>query len=1286
MSGYERPEGGWRFQFRGVKINDTPDALQPYESPFAKNIRTYKDNSVQTRPGYSLAFAASGVITDLRAYSALGTDNLPRVLSRNSANGIYLDTGTLLATLDGSSQGAFLIPYRPNQSPQSWMYIGAAEDYKKFSAPDATNQVTVYNVGIPEQQAPPEACPEAFNFYEFSSNAAGWTNAGTAGGTTNVARVTDTLGSVLEDPASGTTKRCSCEVTNTSQYQTGMSVVVDALGTPIHAVVQDVLAPIAGGTTLKIDSIYYFAGTSGRCVIVPTQQPANPSVPAISNNVPAAASIYSDAVLSSLRRGSIINLDNGVDPDENLFVLSVTRGPNGTICFEVETTATYATSDDLTGVGAISLSGVTSANTGDTIDATVVNSALTGPGTGTLSQALATNPFEQLMPPSNNTPQSDDYIAFSVYISDLSKFIQGTITFNTEPGAPGYNVNGFYAQFDSSNLVFHQPAVSSVTQIQNPLGTNLQSGQLDLSQVDINGLAASVGLTPEELIAQVQANNYDGNIAPPPDIVTNTTPLPANQYTTVMFPVRALIRLGNDLTKTLADCNGVRVSIQTSDSVTLRIGSFWVGGGGQADVGNSGSPYFYAVRGRNSLTGALSNPSPISLYGVSPRRQQVRVTMTDDSGDSQLDTWDVFRYGGSITSWRYIGSTPNTGGTDEFIDNYFDTAALGGSVLDYDNFEPWPTIDVPYNATAGVASGITTAIDVVGNTILVTYSAAAAFTDPAPDTILRWLPGTLVTLSGQNVYTLKCRPVAATLAAPPAHYYAYLFQLVENAGTITPDTLDILEPNVANQHLPYLWGPDAGGTIFGAGDPFRPGSFYFCKNFSPDSAPATYNHELTPPSEPILGGEVINGLAMVASSNRWWALYPQLGNLTQRYQAVEKPVGRGLAAPYAHCTDGKRIFFVAKDGVWVTGGGEGKSLTDDSLYNLFPHEGVNAVTAATDYTYATYTIYAPDYKYASLFRLNFVNGFLYFDYRDRLGTPRTLVCDLSGLDAFMGGSPADAPAWVPDFYADGITNHYAVEQPESTLESTSTRYPLIYMADSAGKVYTQQLNTNDNGTPINGVCATFEYNGGDIREAQLFNDFFVDATPVSGMQVRAVTDGINFGPVKNVPASATRIQTNAPVGSELKYMGAIFVWTDDFSTQSAPTMLHAWQPMYQGVPISVFQWKTQATSFGWPAYGHLRQWNIAYRAAETVTITINSYDGTSPAQITLPATGNGGLDVEKLMVPFTFNKGMLYDFLGVSDGEWAPYLSESELFCGAWARTEGYQLVHDIDAPKGIRS
>jgi len=60
MPGYERPEGGWRMHFEGVKTNAPADAMEPTKYPYAQNIRSTQDRTVQTRPGYTELFLVSG--------------------------------------------------------------------------------------------------------------------------------------------------------------------------------------------------------------------------------------------------------------------------------------------------------------------------------------------------------------------------------------------------------------------------------------------------------------------------------------------------------------------------------------------------------------------------------------------------------------------------------------------------------------------------------------------------------------------------------------------------------------------------------------------------------------------------------------------------------------------------------------------------------------------------------------------------------------------------------------------------------------------------------------------------------------------------------------------------------------------------------------------------------------------------------------------------------------------------------------------------------------------------
>src|ERR1700679_776405 len=106
---YARPKEAFRFRFDGVKTNSVADSLPPGKYPYAQNIRSLGGSSVQTRSGIVKLFPAS-TTNAIRAYTALNTDSLPRILAAGPAGGsthVYLgqpgDTSTLVGTLSGGS-------------------------------------------------------------------------------------------------------------------------------------------------------------------------------------------------------------------------------------------------------------------------------------------------------------------------------------------------------------------------------------------------------------------------------------------------------------------------------------------------------------------------------------------------------------------------------------------------------------------------------------------------------------------------------------------------------------------------------------------------------------------------------------------------------------------------------------------------------------------------------------------------------------------------------------------------------------------------------------------------------------------------------------------------------------------------------------------------------------------------------------------------------------------------------------------------------------------------------
>lgn len=1391
-----RERKGWRFPFGGIKTNTSADSLQPGKYPIAVNVRGYRDNSIETRPGTGpVRFTTNGKpVTDMRTYVALGTDGFPRTLAREADDTVWLDNSTQVGTLAGAgaSPGATLIPFRPNQSPNPYMYMANGNDYQKFSAPNPT--VVASKVGIAEPQDPCEAGPVAQQFVEILSPGGNWNTGGTASAWTSQSRSADVVVTAINDPVTAFAEghphapappRWSVQVSATVQYQRGEIVYFN--GTPpLITIVEQVIPPLS--ISMSAQAIYYKSGPPGTAVIV-LQGITAPSKSAPKQTQSGIILDNSD-IIAQLTRGALVRVGS-----ETTYVRSVTSGPDNQICIEVFLNNTHVAGESVIGLPTIVVNGVQNAASvasgtpliGDmgnveTFSVGVgIGTLTTGPPGGGPTGTIVARPvvglngwgpnahvgaYEEGVNQGFNwglnnqttnayanaanaidgdpntfasavgqnghnywgcvwtftggTPQSnmalnilsrvlangDDGFAVSTRSAGIWYTLDNGVTwnqvYNMGPQLPVVQPLSRPKQWDSIPL----PASQDLTHVGVMAFLDAHDDMVQyVYEINISAGAASINVNtgafqesdylhfsllvddPSDLEeAKLQFDVSDGTFASnyyyysvrPSDLVnaaantltqlgamqaiiaetqTNqqaedlglriSSPSTAGigQWTEVWVPISGLTRIGGDQTKTLANINAVQVLVNALDTISVSISSIAFVGGGQPDVGDIGEPYRYRVRPRSKITGARGNPSPDMRYGAAAVRQPVQVDLPSAAYDPQIDTWDVFRFGGSVPAWRFIGAVASTEAT--FQDNYDDAAAAAGDLLTFDDFEPWPSIDLPLNATAAT---------IVGTEVEVTITG--------PTNALRYLPGNLVSLGGQNVYTLRKRP---TLLADGN----YLFELNEctvgfNQGVISDNgQVNIYEPALARQFLPYMWGPDVNGTIFACGDPLRPGTLYMCKPNNPDSAPDTYNIEITPPSEPLLGGEILDGLSFVGSPDRWWALYPQLDNPAQRYVPVQSPDPRGLIAPFGHCNDGNERYWFAQDGIWSSREG---SLTDADLYNIFPHEGVPGVAVTYGPPPLGRTIQPPDYSRAGAFRLVYCDHFLYAIYQDTTGAYDMLVCDLR------------RKAWSVDVYPLPISAMYNVEQQDGTLTTTPPAlYPDLLMADTGGNVYAQTSFANDNTTPITCILATNEFDGGDLRAPKQWGDYFLDAlvsTP-GGITITPMSLGQIAAPASTVLTAATRSRQPLSVNGIVvsAFMGLFLTWTDDFTAQVNPTRLHIWDISFEVQPAATIDFSTFGTSFGAKGYQHIREIALAYVSTQAVTITPTSYDGQSPQPLVFPSSAG---QYVKIILPLTANKGQLYRFRATSSAPFQLFLEDSEIRVGQFERTGPYAIVRQF--------
>lgn len=400
--------------------------------------------------------------------------------------------------------------------------------------------------------------------------------------------------------------------------------------------------------------------------------------------------------------------------------------------------------------------------------------------------------------------------------------------------------------------------------------------------------------------------------------------------------------------------------------------------------------YLYVYR--SSLTGAKSNPSPASAPISSPSTGAVIGSIW--SPDPQVDKVDYYEQSSELSNYTYVGTGPNDGrltGQNTPIENNLTSADVASnSIVEYDNFEPFPSIDTPKSGTCSVTGGVITLLT----------------GDPFN---IRWLPGTVIEVGippqnptpPQIAYTMISRPTDTNHITLP--------------GVQAGDNLDwnIPEPILAAQPLPYTFGPtDNVNYELAVGDPLRPGTAYWCKGSNFDAAPDTNQMDVTDPGEALVNGAMTSGLAIVASIRRAWIFEPNfynaeataagtVGNIFST-QATEIP--RGLYMPRCIAVEGGgKTFMRVQDG-WVVSvaGGSSKSITDDTLYPLFPHEGSTPVPVVRNGV----TVYPPDDTKPQLQQANIQNNWLYWDYQGTDGLQHTLVFDI------------DAMAWILDTYSE----------------------------------------------------------------------------------------------------------------------------------------------------------------------------------------------------------------------------------------------------------------------------
>jgi hypothetical protein len=732
-----------------------------------------------------------------------------------------------------------------------------------------------------------------------------------------------------------------------------------------------------------------------------------------------------------------------------------------------------------------------------------------------------------------------------------------------------------------------------------------------------------------------------------------------------------------------------------------------------------------------------SNRSFIDSFSIEVFYQsQSAVVTATASPDPQVDKIDFYRNTQGLDNFTYVGTIANSAAAAGLLDSLSDLAVASNPILQFDNYEPFPSIDLPHSgianvtamneevsgvqivyagtgqtdgtyvipSTGGGGTGATVTIVVAGGIItsatvttpganytsdpsfIVPASIAPPVTPPTPPNVVgilaagiapvdptapnvtwvsgdvqfnvRWLPGNEILLGTgqQNAWTLYARPVSPT--------QLIVYQSIIDPTTGIPSfsypspmsgaTWSISEATLAAEPSPVIWGPtpeNQGSFYFGL-DPLNPGDLVWSKGNNFDSAPDTNRMVVTSPSEILMNGTITSELSTVFSTERFWLIYPNFadavatvtGTTGPQWTLIQAQATRGLYMRYAIASLGSMIAYRAKDCVAVSmGGGPEQSITDD-IYNLFPHGG----SIPQPVVIAGNTIYPPDDTKPNAQTLTLTPSYLFYDYQDTTGTPRTLVYDLQ------------AKGWSVDAYVPTANCHlWSVGSPSRLL-----------LGCTDGTVRLLGGGTSEFTTAI--ICTRSE-NGGDARALKRVGDLFFRAEILGAFPVtlqlwktQFTSQLTGFSPTilgtgGTGAIAYYTVDFTAGFGDDVDNIGAVFSWA-----LGSNNILDLWQPSWTELPEIIQDRPSDWTECGIVGNKLIRGMIIemdTFDVPKAIQVeTSDSQALVAPNQTSITANG-------QTLVPFTFDPPFTAHMLRVvsTDGvPWRMWGADAQWICDPW--------------------
>ena len=1107
-----------RFEAFGMDVASPPDKADQKRYPILSNVRQVRPGVFRSRPALNALVSAPALKTPWHS--------VQRLNDKPSGNFCYVcGIGTELFTTPPAASGSTpstpvsrdagysgnplcTLSFRPENDIADWIAVADGNRMRKVRLDG-----TVHSLGVAPPLVPPNAILDMSNTFQFldiddGSHTAGggtdWTAA--PGGTTTITRtnafatvVTDLWGQG-PDPGGGFIAGWrSIEVQATGLIGLGPGTIL----TDVNAFrfqVEEVHPASPAATTIKT----VISTGTGAYVIVPT-------------------TAYTQFAPHAIVKIGVSSFRAVIE--------AVIVGSDGSYALRVVTPFTPAVGDSLSVQPTLFVSSVGNHFPSSALSATATKFASLPSASTTLLTRGTVTPLHLNLTafPSTGKPvdMKRDELHVSLQASDWTRIDQIKIEADVQDGS--FAKNYFSRTIRQADLLLLQNnnisaidarLLETQRQAADAADKAAHGGTPDRGNHSTrNRQETPVGLDP---FGSPFPSDSPGSVPNPddPGAPASQGATGKSQWSEIRFKLSDWERFGEDLSFDLQDVWALRVVVTTNATAgtsDVLFGSWWIGGGAQPDV-SGGAPYEYRYRYRVSSTGARSNWSPPGRALVWPHRTNIYVTSAA-SGQTEVDSIDYQRRGGTVSDWVTIGSTQNS--SPQFTDAVDDIYALGAAeeplALEGNvNAQPFPI------AQASIRYTGSTGADILSGTLIATSGT------PFP---LNLLPGTGVLVNG--IGTLVYRVLSTSL-----------LEVYDNVGSATSANvkIEIPEPILMGQPLPIIFGPVAGvlpseNWYFACGDPKNPQRLYAFNDSTLDSTQGSYWIDVTSPGEPLQNGCSYMGRGYLWSTERMFAISLGASDGSMPARVDHIATGSGLVSRYALCV-GDVMHWRSRDGIYSSSGGTAQNITAGTLATLFPSKGLNGAT--------TNGIQAPLWNATNSLteRLSYsYDRTVWFDYTGIDGLRHSLAfVQEAGPGTMMLSGPTPFFGWWYDTYANAGLFHYSDE-------GENVRQILVGGTAATSKLFTMGASANgDDGTPFTSEVRTFAVDAGNASSTKLFGQGTLDADP-STATLTATLLADNFASVAATQAVAgagrkrTILNINTGAGVYARNLAIDITWS-----------------------------------------------------------------------------------------------------------------------------------------------